>query len=112
MAEKDIPIAPLGGMNQDDSLFVPPAGSGGISPFEQGDYRYALNARIGSSIEDNASSVENFPSTLIIIGNGTDPHLYPEQPRPGRIPLLINSKTGTPAKCTISYTTATEIIKS
>src|SRR5690606_1401746 len=51
---------------QDDSLFVPPPGSGGISPFEQGDYRYALNARIGSSIEDNSSSVENFPSTLLI----------------------------------------------
>lgn len=66
MAEKDIPISPLGGMNQDDSLFVPPPGSGGISPFEQGDYRYALNARIGSSIEDNTSSVENFPSTLLI----------------------------------------------
>lgn len=66
MAEKDIPIAPTGGINQDDSLFVPPPGSGGISPFAQGDYRYALNARIGSSIEDNSSSVENFPSTLLI----------------------------------------------
>jgi hypothetical protein len=66
MAEKDLPISPTGGINQDDSLFVPPPGSGGISPFEQGDYRYALNARIGSSIEDNSSSVENFPSTLLI----------------------------------------------
>lgn len=66
MAEKDIPISPTVGINQDDSLFVPPPGSGGISPFEQGDYRYALNARIGSSIEDNSSSVENFPSTLLI----------------------------------------------
>lgn len=66
MADKEIPITPLGGLNQDDSLFVPPPGSGGISPFEQGDYRYALNARIGSSIEDNSSSVENFPSTLAV----------------------------------------------
>lgn len=66
MAQKEITLTPLGGLNQDDSLFVPPPGSGGISPFEAGDYRYALNARIGSSIEDNDSSVENFPSTLAI----------------------------------------------
>jgi hypothetical protein len=66
MADKEITITPMGGINQDDSPFVPPAGSGGISPFEQGDYRYALNCRIGSSSEDNASSVENIPSTLEI----------------------------------------------
>jgi len=66
MADKEITITPLGGLNQDDSPFVPPAGSGGISPFEQGDYRYALNCRIGSSSEDNSSSVENIPSTLLI----------------------------------------------
>jgi len=66
MADKEITIAALGGINQDDSPFVPPPGSGGVSPFEQGDYRYALNCRIGSSIEDNASSIENIPSTLAI----------------------------------------------
>lgn len=64
--DKEILITPLGGMNQDDSLYVPPPGSGGISPFEGGDYRYALNARVGSSIEDNMASVENFVSTLEI----------------------------------------------
>jgi len=66
MADKEITIAALGGINQDDSAFVPPAGSGGVSPFEQGDYRYALNCRIGSSIEDNSSSVENITSTLLV----------------------------------------------
>ena len=66
MADKEITITALGGINQDDSAFVPPAGSGGVSPFEQGDYRYALNCRIGSSIEDNSSSVENITSTLAV----------------------------------------------
>lgn len=50
-----------GGLNQDDSLIAPPNRQ---SLFEAGDYLYARNVRIGSSIENNTGAVENFPSTL------------------------------------------------
>jgi len=64
MAEQVIYLS--GKLNQDDSLYTPLAGSGGINSFQQGDYRYALNVRIGSSVENNTGAVENIPSTLSV----------------------------------------------
>lgn len=63
MEQKEILLAPFGGINQDDSLISPPRGD---NPFNKGDYRYARNARIGSSDQDNTGGAENFPSTLEI----------------------------------------------
>lgn len=57
-------LIPSGGMNQDDSPITPPPGSGAHSLFESGDYRYAKNAHIGSTNENNEGALENFPSTL------------------------------------------------
>jgi len=55
---------PLGGVNQDDSIVTPvQTSSGDRSPFEIGDYRYALNTRIGSSRHDNFGDVENIKGT-------------------------------------------------
>lgn len=56
---------PFGGLNQDDSIVVPvtPTQGGLKSPFEVGDYRYALNARIGSSRGDNFGDIENIKGT-------------------------------------------------
>ncbi len=63
MAEESI-LAPSGGMNSDDSSLNPNKGDGGISRFQAGDYRYALNARIGSSTQANVGALENIASTL------------------------------------------------
>lgn len=60
---QEIILAPLGGLNQDDSLITPPSGQ---SAFDQGDYRYSRNLRIGSSDEDNTGGAEILPSTLEI----------------------------------------------
>lgn len=59
-------IFPGGGMNQDDSPLNFPQDNAGVSMFEQGDYRYARNVRIGSTSENNRGALENVPSTLSI----------------------------------------------
>lgn len=55
---------PFGGMNQDDSLVTPGKDSAGKNMFEVGDYRYALNARIGSSRSDHFGDLENIRDTV------------------------------------------------
>ncbi len=55
---------PVGGMNQDDSLVTPGHDSAGKNFFEVGDYRYALNARIGSSRADHFGDLENIRDTV------------------------------------------------
>lgn len=64
--EKNVPckFIPLGGANQDDSVINPPIGAGGVSPFRSGDYRYALNTRIGSSRGSNFGDIENIKGTI------------------------------------------------
>ena len=57
-------FTPLGGANQDDSLVTPSPDAAGKSLFEVGDYRYALNARIGSSRSDNFGDIENIKGTI------------------------------------------------
>jgi len=59
-------FTPAGGMNQDDSIITPSAGAAGNSLFGAGDYRYALNARIGSSNRDNFGDLENIKDTLLV----------------------------------------------
>lgn len=54
-----------GGINLDDSLIAPPPGQRD-SAFLLGDYRYALNGRIGSSREGNTGAFENIRGTLKI----------------------------------------------
>lgn len=54
---------PQGGMNQDDSLITPSKNMAGRNAFEVGDYRYALNARIGSSRSNNIGDLENIKDT-------------------------------------------------
>ena len=57
--------SPSGGMNQDDSMIAPSVGTEGISNYYQsGDYKYALNARIGSSRGDTFGDLESIISTL------------------------------------------------
>jgi hypothetical protein len=66
MAEKLIPseFTPSGGMNSDDSIVAPTPGlEGQVSLFQNGDYRYALNMRIGSSRDDSMGDGEAFKST-------------------------------------------------
>jgi hypothetical protein len=63
MATTPIIVSPQGGMNQDDSLVTPAKDAAGRSLFEVGDYRYALNARIGSSRGDHFGDLENIRST-------------------------------------------------
>lgn len=55
---------PFGGMNQDDSLVTPSKDAAGKNMFEVGDYRYALNARIGSSRSDHFGDLENIRNTV------------------------------------------------
>lgn len=62
MADEVI-LGGFGGLNTDDSLISP---GGRDNPFENGDFRYSRNVRIGSSIEDNIGAIENLPSTLEI----------------------------------------------
>lgn len=63
---------PAGGMNQDDSLLTPSKDNAGRSAFETGDYRYALNARIGSSHSDSFGDLENIRGTVEV----TDYNVY------------------------------------
>lgn len=53
---------PRGGMNSDDSLVTPSPGLTD-SLFPAGDYRYALNARLGSSRNDSFGDFENIRGT-------------------------------------------------
>jgi hypothetical protein len=55
---------PAGGMNQDDSLITPSYNNASRNSFQTGDYRYALNARIGSSRGDNFGDLENIRDTV------------------------------------------------
>lgn len=68
MADKRIQIqtfTPAGGMNQDDSIITPSVDSeAGRSLFESGDYRYALNGKIGSSRNDSFGDFENIKGTV------------------------------------------------
>lgn len=67
MADKNAQaiFTPAGGMNQDDSIITPTPGSeSGNSLFQAGDYRYALNARIGSSRYDSFGDVENIKDSV------------------------------------------------
>jgi hypothetical protein len=61
-------FTPIGNMNQDDSLIVPQPNSAGDNPFENGDYRYALNLRLGSSRNDNFGDGENIRDTVEVTG--------------------------------------------
>lgn len=57
-------FSPVGGMNQDDSIITPTRNSAGRNAFELGDYRYALNARIGSSKSDHFGDLETLKGTV------------------------------------------------
>src|SRR6185503_1386368 len=57
-------FAAMGGMNQDDSVVTPSANAAGRNSFGLGDYKYALNARIGSSKSDNFGDVEILKGTV------------------------------------------------
>jgi len=74
MANAESVFIPIGGMNQDDSLINPVNGAN--SAFSEGDYRYALNLRTGSTRSDSQGDGENIKSTLEIIAykiwNGTN----------------------------------------
>lgn len=63
---------PSGGMNQDDSIITPSKDMAGKNAFEVGDYRYALNARIGSSRGDSFGDLENIKGTVEV----TDYNVY------------------------------------
>lgn len=62
----EVILFPGGGLNQEDSVLTPPLGNDGHSLFEAGDYRYALNCRIGASQGTNTGALENLPSTLLV----------------------------------------------
>lgn len=59
-------FAPVGGMNQDDSVINPTPGYAGRNAFGEGDYKYLLNARVGSSKSDNFGDVETIKGTTEI----------------------------------------------
>lgn len=54
---------PVGGMNQDDSIIAPTRNYAGRNAFGEGDYKYLLNARVGSSNSDNVGDVEVIKGT-------------------------------------------------
>lgn len=64
MAQKTQIFTPIGNMNQDDSLITPQPKNAGNNPFTQGDYRYALNLRLGSSRVDNFGDGEIIKDTV------------------------------------------------
>lgn len=69
MAQQESILMLAGGLNQDDSLISPPLNrtpQGNANPFENGDYLYARNVRVGSSVENNTGGAELIPSTLLI----------------------------------------------
>jgi hypothetical protein len=57
-------FTPVGGMNQDDSAITPTPDMAGRNAFGLGDYKYALNSRIGSSQSDNFGDLENIRGTV------------------------------------------------
>lgn len=57
-------FTPIGGMNQDDSAITPTPNTAGRNAFGLGDYKYALNARIGSSKSDNFGDLETIKDTV------------------------------------------------
>jgi hypothetical protein len=57
-------FSPQGGMNQDDSIVSPTRDAAGRNIFGLGDYKYALNSRIGSSRSDNFGDLENLKGTV------------------------------------------------
>lgn len=57
-------FAPVGGMNQDDSIIAPTPKYAGRNAFSEGDYKYLLNARVGSSNSDNFGDVETIKGTV------------------------------------------------
>lgn len=59
-------FAPVGGMNQDDSVIAKTPGYAGRNAFAEGDYKYMLNARVGSSKSDNFGDVETIKGTTEI----------------------------------------------
>jgi hypothetical protein len=61
-------FAPVGGMNQDDSVVSPTPNYAGHNAFGQGDYRYALNSQIGSSKSDNFGDLEIIKGTTEVTG--------------------------------------------
>jgi len=64
MSEKTQVFSPTGGMNQDDSIITPTVDSAGRNAFGLGDYKYALNSRIGSSRSDNFGDLEILKGTV------------------------------------------------
>jgi hypothetical protein len=58
-------FSPAGGMNQDDSIITPTKNYAGENAFSAGDYKYALNMRIGSSKKDNFGDGEIIKDTLV-----------------------------------------------
>ena len=68
-------LSATGGLNTDDSPLNFVSGEGD-SAFLHGDYRYALNVRIGNTSFTNAGSVESIPSTVVTnnyyVWTGTD----------------------------------------
>lgn len=59
-------FAPVGGMNQDDSIITPTIGYAGKNTFLQGDYKYLRNARAHNNDSDNVGDVEVLRSTSAI----------------------------------------------
>ena len=70
--QESVKLSITQGMNLDDSLI---AHDGAKSVYEAGDYRWALNCRIGSSSDDNFGAVENVRGTReitdILVWNGS-----------------------------------------
>lgn len=61
---KPLTFAPVGRMNQDDSIIAPTPNYAGRNAFAEGDFRYIANARVGSSRSDNANDVQNIKDTV------------------------------------------------
>lgn len=92
MAEKNKQsvFVPFGSLNQDDSIVTPiPTPAGIKSPFELGDYRYALNARIGSSKSNNFGDIENLKGT-----DQVTTYILPDGITPGAPPSGTNKTIG------------------
>jgi len=97
MAEKNpqAVFTPAGGMNQDDSIITPSPGAAGNSLFGAGDYRYALNARIGSSNKDNFGDLENIKDTQLVTSYNANVQLFENSEFDGSISGWSNLFGGT-----------------
>lgn len=62
----EVVISLSGGLNTDESVMNPPAENRGVSSYALGDYKYLLNFRSGSSIDENTGAAEYIASTLEI----------------------------------------------